>query len=149
MLIKTWSSIEEVPFCFWRSSVKFIGHMCLKIVQCDPDWAFANCKSSLNSPMATKWCTKLEVVQKRCPIIFICDPSNSMTGSVCPSVRLSGCPSHLFGYLPIIVSSWHFQKLLPMTEVTSMQKVKVIRQISRSHGTKHCRFLPELSVSGL
>ena len=26
----------------------------------DPDWAFPNCNSSLNSPMATKWCTKLE-----------------------------------------------------------------------------------------
>ena len=27
----------------------------------DPDWAFLDCNSSLNSPMATKWCTKLEV----------------------------------------------------------------------------------------
>ena len=25
------------------------------------DWAFPDCNSSLNSPMATKWCTKLEV----------------------------------------------------------------------------------------
>ena len=38
--------------------------------------------------------------------------------SVCPSVR----PSHLFDYVSIIVSSWNFQELLPMTEVTSMQK---------------------------
>ena len=36
----------------------------------DPDWAFPDCNSSLNSPMATKWCTKLEVAQKRCPIVF-------------------------------------------------------------------------------
>ena len=26
-----------------------------------PDWVFPDCNSSLNSPMATKWCTKLEV----------------------------------------------------------------------------------------
>ena len=26
-----------------------------------PDWAFPDCNSSSNSPMATKWCTKLEV----------------------------------------------------------------------------------------
>ena len=26
-----------------------------------PNWAFPDCNSSLNSPMATKWCTKLEV----------------------------------------------------------------------------------------
>ena len=35
------------------------------------------------------------------------------------------CPSHLFHYVPIIVSSWNFQELLPMTDVMSMQKVKV------------------------
>ena len=32
-----------------------------KIVKFDPDWAFPDYNSSLNSPMATKWCTKLEV----------------------------------------------------------------------------------------
>ena len=47
-----------------------------KIVEFDPDWAFPNCNSSLNSPMATKCCTKLEVALKRCPIVFQGDPSN-------------------------------------------------------------------------
>ena len=47
---------------FSRSSVKFQCHTALKIVEFDPDWAFPDCNSSLNSPMATKWCTKLEVV---------------------------------------------------------------------------------------
>ena len=32
-----------------------------KSVEFYPDWAFPDCNSSLNSPMATKWCTKLEV----------------------------------------------------------------------------------------
>ena len=32
-----------------------------KNVEFDPDWAFPDCNSSLNSPMATKWSTKLEV----------------------------------------------------------------------------------------
>ena len=40
-------------------------------------------------------------------------------------VRLSVCPSHLFDYVPIMVSSWNFQELLSVTEATSMQKVKV------------------------
>ena len=44
-----------------------------------------------------------------------------MNGIFRPSV----CLLHLFDYVPIIVSSWNFQELLPMTEVTSMQKVKV------------------------
>ena len=46
---------------FSRSSVKFQGHTALKIVEFDPDWAFPDCNSSLNPPMAMKWCTKLEV----------------------------------------------------------------------------------------
>ena len=41
------------------------------------------------------------------------------------SLRLSVYPSHIFHYVPIIVSSRNFQELLPMTEVMSMQKVKV------------------------
>ena len=70
------SSIEEVPYCFSRSSVKCQGHTALKIAEFDPDWAFPDCNSSLKSPMATKWCTKLEVALKRCPIVFQGHPSN-------------------------------------------------------------------------
>ena len=54
MMHKAWSSIEEVPYCFWRSSVKFEGHAALKSVEFDPNWALPDCNSSLNSPMATK-----------------------------------------------------------------------------------------------
>ena len=36
-------------------------------------------------------------------------------------------------YVPIIVSSWNFRELLPVTEVTSMQKVKVKGQGHRGH----------------
>ena len=61
MLHKAWGSIEEVPYCFWRSSVKFQGHTALKSVEFDPDWAFPDSNSSLNTPMAMKCCTKLEV----------------------------------------------------------------------------------------
>ena len=71
-----WCCLEEVPYCFSRSSVKFQGHAALKIVEFDPDWAFPECNSSLNSPMATKWCTKLEAWQKRCPIVFWGHTSN-------------------------------------------------------------------------
>ena len=49
------------------------------------------------------------------------------------SVRPSVCLSHLFDYVPIIVSSWNFQELLPMTKVRSMQKVKVKGQGHRGH----------------
>ena len=48
----------------------------IKIVEFDPNWPFPDCNSSLNTPMATKWCTKLEVALKRCLIVFQCHPSN-------------------------------------------------------------------------
>ena len=59
-----------------RSYVKLQGHTALKIVEFDPNWAFPDCNSSLKSPMAMKWCTKLEVAKKRCPIVFQGHPSN-------------------------------------------------------------------------
>ena len=82
-------------------------------------------------------------------VIFSCDQAAlqmvfSVRLSVCPSVCLSVCPSHLFDYVPIIVSSWNFQEFLPMTNVRSMQKVKVRGQRSRSQ-----RSQPNLTVSGL
>ena len=77
MMHRACSSIEEVPYCFSRSYVKFQGHTALKIVDFDPNWAFADCNSSLESPMATKWCTELETAKKRCPIVFQGHPSNS------------------------------------------------------------------------
>ena len=76
MMHRAWSSIEEVPYCFWRSSVKFQGHTALKIIEFDPNCAFPDCSSSLNSPMAMKCCTKLETAKERCPIVFQCHPSN-------------------------------------------------------------------------
>ena len=56
MTHKAWSSIQEVPYCFLRSSLKFQGHTGQK------KWAFQGRNSSLNTPMALKWCTKLDVV---------------------------------------------------------------------------------------
>ena len=53
--------LGEVPYCFSRPSVKFQGHTALKIVEFDPDWAFPDCNSSLNSPISMKCCRKLEV----------------------------------------------------------------------------------------
>ena len=65
-----------MPHCFSRSYVKLQGHTALKIVEFHPNWAFPDCNSSLNSPMAMKCCTKLETAQERCPNVFQGHPSN-------------------------------------------------------------------------
>ena len=76
MMHRARSSIVEVPYCFSRSSVKFQGHTALKVVEFDPKWAFPDCNSSLNSPMAMKCCTKLVTAKERCPIVFQGHQSN-------------------------------------------------------------------------
>ena len=55
-----------------------------------------------------------------------------------------GVPStYLVDNVPVIVSSWKFQELLPLTDIMSMQKVKVRGQRPRSQ-----RSWPHLAVSG-
>ena len=76
MMHKAWSSIEEVPYCFARSYVKLQGYTALKIVKFYPNWAFPDCNSSFNSPMAMKCCTKLETAKKRVPFVFQGHPLN-------------------------------------------------------------------------
>ena len=71
-------------------------------------------RASLNSPMAMKWCTKLEVAWA---IVFSCDQGS--TNSIFRlSVRLSVTPFWLCSHHPIIMK---FSGLLPMTKVRSMQ----------------------------
>ena len=76
MIQKAWSSIEEVPYCFATSSIECQGCTALKFFEFDPNWPFPDCNSSLNSPMAMKYCTKLETARERCPIVFQGHPSN-------------------------------------------------------------------------
>ena len=76
MMHKAWSSIEEVPYRFAGSYVKLQAHTAKKFVDFDPSWAFPDCNSSLNSPMAMKCCTKLETAKERCPIVFQGHSSN-------------------------------------------------------------------------
>ena len=82
------------------------------------------------------------------PELFSCDQAAlwmvfSVRLSVCPFVRLS----HLFDYVPIIVSSWNFQELSHWTRVRSMQKVKVRGQRSRSQRSRPKFSFPDFNSS--
>ena len=130
MMHKAWSRIEEVPYCFSRSYVKLQGHTALKIVDFDPNWAFPDCISSLKSPMATKWCTKLDVVQKTCLIIFRGHPSN---------FKVTRTKNRRFESNLIKITR-------PVAAIKSLRFAlfKVIHQISRSHGTKKSPILTQI-----
>ena len=73
---KAWCGIEDVPYCFSVSSVKFYGHTGQKISDFYLSYVFSDWNYSLNSPMALKWCTELDVAQKRCLLVFRGLPSN-------------------------------------------------------------------------
>ena len=75
----TLCGIEQVLYCFSKSSIKFQGHTGQKITNYDPNWAFPDCNLSLTSPMDLKWCTKLDGVYKKCPIVFRGHPSDFTT----------------------------------------------------------------------
>ena len=47
-----------------------------KIADFDRNWGFPDCNSSLISPMDLKWCTKLDILLKRCAIVLRGHPSN-------------------------------------------------------------------------
>ena len=69
-------------------------------------------------------------------LVYFLAAAKHFCPSVCPSVRPSVRLLHLYHNVPLIVSSWNFQDFLPMTEVMSMQKVKVRGQRSRSQRSK-------------
>ena len=96
----------------------------------DTTYPTSNVKQMLTHLPLDKMATILQT------IFFSCDQAALwMVQSV--------CLWRLFLYVPINVSSWNFQELLPMTKVMSMQKVKIRGQRSRSQRSK-----PNLGVSG-
>ena len=147
---KAWSSIEEVPYCFSRSSVKFQGHTKQKIADLDPNLALPDCYSILNSQMAITWCTKLEIAQKRCPIVFQGHPSHF---KVTWDKKITNFdPNWAFPDCNSILNSQMAMKWCTKLEV-AWKRCPIVFQghLSnlRSHGTKNRRFWPKLGVSGL
>ena len=149
MMQQAWSRIEEVPYCFSRSYVKFQGHTALKIVEFDPNWLFPDCNSSLKSPMAMKCCTKLEVAQKRCPIVFQGHTSNFKVTRLKKSSILTQI-GRFRTVTPVWIHIWWWNDAysLMLLRRGALLFFKVIRQISRSHGSKNRRMWPRLGVSG-
>ena len=150
MMHKAWSSKEEMPYCFSRSYVELQGHMAKKIVYFDRNWVLPDCNSSLNSPMAMKWCAKLEVAKKRCPIVFQGHPSNFRVTQLKKSSNLTHFGSFRT-VTPVWIHKWQPNDAqgLKWHWRGALLFFKVIRQISRSHGSKNRWIWPKFGVSGL
>ena len=74
--IKLDVAYERCPIVFQGHPSNFKVTRHKKIVDFDPNWAFPEYNLSLNTPVATKWCTQLAVAWKRYRIVFQYHPSN-------------------------------------------------------------------------
>ena len=149
LMHKAWSNIGEVPYWFSRSPVKFKVHTGQKIADFVPHWAFPDCNSSLNSPMALKWYTKLNVVKKRCRMVFQGHLSNFKVTQDKKSPILTRI--ECFRTVNQVWFHWWIlndAQSLMFHRTCALLFSKVIHQISRSPGTKYHQFRPELRVSG-
>ena len=144
MMHKAWCSIDKVPYSFPRSSIKFESHKGQKHADFNMNWAFLDCNFSLNSPMALKWCTKLHIVWKRCPIVFSCDQAAIW---LVQSVHLSVRPSVCLSVTPFSPCSHHRIIMKFSGEITNdKSNVHAKGQGQRSRSQ---RSTPNLTVSGL
>ena len=144
MMYIAWSSIEEMFYCFSGSSITLKGHRRQNSADFDPNLAFLDCHSSLNSPMATKWYTRREVDKKRCPIVFQSHTSNfkaardknRQSWSELGISELLLQFAFIDGY-KMMHKAWSSIKEVPYF-------FKVICQISRSRGTKKSPILIQI-----
>ena len=143
MTHEAWSNIEEVPYCFSRSSIKFEGHTGQKIADFDPNRAFPDCNFSLNWLMAMKWCRKLEATWKWCPIVFQGHPSNFKVTPGKKSPILTRIER--FRTVTLVWIDWWLwndARSLKQHRRGALLFFEVIRQISMSHKTKITDFDP-------
>ena len=135
-------------FQFWdcnRANSRLVCSQWEMLLQSHHSLAGHKPRLTLNQPCVKMKLETIVFFSRITTVLFSCDQAAlQMVFAVCLSVCLSVRPSHLFDYVPIIVSSWNFHELSPVTEVTSMQKVMVRGQRSRSQ-----RSQPNLAVSGL
>ena len=100
--------------------------------------------------MGMKWCTKLEVAKKRCSIVFEGHPLNFKVKRLKKSSILTKI-GRFRTVTPVWIHWWLWNdtQSLKQHRRGALLFFDVICQISRSHGSKNCRFSPKLRVSGL
>ena len=137
-----------MPIVFSRSFVKFQGHTTKKIVDFDPNWAFPDCNSILNSPIAMKWCTKLEGALERCPIVFQGHPSNfKVTRDKKLPILTRIQRFRMVTQVWLHRWLWNDAQALMWCRRGTLLFSKVIHQISRSHRIRYRQLWPELSIN--
>ena len=156
MMHKAWSSIEEVPYCIARSSVKFHGHAGGK------NWRFESNlrllgRSQLSNPSDLPcWlCSHHRIIMIFSGVITQDQGKVHAEGQGQRSkVKVTEVTTQLNRFrtvTPVWIHIWWWNDTysLMLLRRGALLFLKVIRQISRSHGAKNRRVWPRLGVSGL
>ena len=155
MIHKAWSSIEEVPYCFWRSSIKYQGHTGWKIDDLNPVSVRLLGRSQLSNPSDLPcWlCSHHRIIMKFSGVITS-DRSDVHAKGQRSKVKVTEVTTQLNHFrtvTPVWIHIWWWNDAysLMMLRRAALLYFKVIHQISRSHGSKNRRIWPRLGVSGL
>ena len=157
MMHKAWCSIEEVPYCFPRPSIKFQGHKGQKIDDLDQIWARLLGRSQLSNPSDLPcWlCSHHRIIMKFSGVITNDQSKVHAKGQGQRSkVKVTEVTTQLNRFrtvTPVWIHIWWWNDAysLMLLGRGALLFFKVIRQISRSHGSKNRRIWPRLGVSGL
>ena len=156
---RAWSSIVEVPYCFSRSSIKFLGHMVQNITDFDPNWAFPDFRpvaafKSLRFALLTMFPSSdhheifrsyYQYDQRKVHAKGQGHRSKVMVTEVTTQINRFQTVTPVW----IHIWWWNDAYSLMLLRRGALLFFKVIRQISRSHGSKNRRIWPRLGVSGL
>ena len=157
MMHKAWCSIEEVPYCFPRSSIKFQGHTGWKFDDLDQIWARLLGRSQLSNPSDLPcWlCSHHRIIMKFSGVITNDQRKVHAKGRGQRSkVKVTEVTTQLNRFrtvTPVWIHIWWWNDAysLMLLRRGALLLFKVIRQISRSHGSKNRLIWPRLGVSGL
>ena len=146
-----------MPYCFLGSSIKYQGHTGWKIDDINPVWVRLLGRSQLSNPsdLPCLLCSHHRIIMKFSGIITN-DQSKAHAKGQGPrsEVKLTEVKTQLNGFgtvTPVRIHIWWWNDAhsLMLLRRGALLFFKVIRQISRSHGSKKRRIWPRLGVSGL
>ena len=142
MMHKAWSSIGKVPYCLQGHPLNFKIARDRKLSILTRIECFRTVTLYwIHSWMALKWCTKLNIVKKRCSIVFQGHPWNSKVTRLKKSSILTQI-GRFQTVTPVWIHQWvrNDAQSLKKDRGGALMFLKDISQISRSHGRRNADF---------
>ena len=150
MMHRAWCCLGEVPYCFSRSSAKFKVTWLKKSSILTQIWCFR-----IVTPVCIQWWLWNDAQSlkqhRRCALFFFKVIHQIRRSQGTKKSPILTCIGRFRTVTPVWIHRWLWNDAHSLTCYWrgALLFLKVIHEISRSQGTKKCRFLPKLSVSGL